>query len=431
MISPLCVVEPLSKPPGWDDPPDNSHARAAVEFISRCPNTKGQVGSILGDSWLDWEDRLTRLIFGTVDDEGYRLIEEVYAEMAKKTGKSMWSAAVGLDCMAVDEEQGGEQYSAGYNEHQAKVVWLIAKRMIELDHLSPNPLGLADYLVIREYRNEILCPDTGSVWTPLSRGDRGKHGFNPSVVVFDELHEQPTGEMLSTCKDSMGARRQPLLLEITNAGHDRETVCYRQRTYTLQVNSGAITAPSFLGVIYGADPEDDWTAPETWRKAHPGLDVTVSEEWMAERIKKAKAVPADQNTVLRWQLSIWTQQVTRWLDPAKWESAAEEIDWDDYARMTCYGGLDLGSVSDLTAWALVFPDRADPELLRVKCRAWCPEARLVDRTNPYRNQYQAWARDNWLETTPGNVTDYRAVQAAIAEDAKRFGLVDMGMDVGS
>jgi len=424
----LAPTEPLSKPPGWDDPPDNSHARAALEFISRCPNTKGPVGSVLGDSWLDWEDRLTRLIFGTVDEDGYRIIQEAYAEMPKKTGKSHKEAADGLYVMTTDDEQGGELYSAAYNEKQAKVVWLIAKRMIELDRLSPIPLGLADYLIIKEYRNEILCPETGAIWTPLSKGETGKHGFNPSMVIFDELHEQPTGDMLSACKESMGARRQPLLIEITNAGFDKETVCYRQRDYTKKVNSGIVDDPTFLGVIFGVEEQEDieaWQEPDTWKRAHPGLGVTVSESWMAARAKKAEAVPAEQSEFQRWQLCIWTGSKTRYLPQGKWEVCSGHVDEDALRGIACYSGLDLADQSDMAALVHAFPvDGA----LEVVPRIWIPEDTIETRSKDDGVPYRDWLKQGLVIATPGNWIDFSFIEETIKADAEKFDIQEIGYD---
>lgn len=435
------IDAPLSAPPGWDDPPPaEGPALRAREFLRRIPHTKGELAAqrlTLGDSWLPWQEKLTRHLFGTLDEYGRRRYTTVYVEMPKKTGKSTYSAALALYLLAMDDEYGGEVYSAAYNEKQAKVVWNIAREMV--DKFDPRlPVGrdgqpvrlfLGREIDTRKaYQNMIECPRLGATYEPLSKGERGKHGFNPSAVIFDELHEQPDRAMFDTIRDSMGARAQPLLFCITNAGVDRESVCYMQREYAMRVNAGEIDDPTFLGLIYGAPEDADWTEPEVWRKAHPGLGVTVPESKVATLCEQAKAQPTAQNTFKRWQLSIWTQQVTRWIDPARWDAARERIDWSDMEGARCYGGLDIGSVSDLTAWVIAFPDADDPELVRLKCVAWCPEEQLWDRKNIYREQYQAWQRDGWLKTTPGKVIDHTAVKRQIVEDAETFGLVDMWVD---
>lgn len=85
-------------------------------------------------------------------------------------------------------------------------------------------------------------------------------------------------------------------------------------------------------------------------------------------------------------------------------------------------------MSDLTAWVLVFPHEDDPETIDVLCRFWVPEARLHDNQNRYRDQYRAWAKQGFLQVTPGNATDYGFVKRQILEDAKKFNLVDLNID---
>lgn len=417
---------PLSAPDGWDDPPDNEAARKALRFIKACPHVQGEAakrGLTLGDTWLDWEDRLTRHLFGTVDERGRRVYQTVYAEQPKKAGKSTYLAALMLYLLGPDGEPGGQLYSAAYKKDQAKVVWKIAKAMIEASRSLERKLEVVDY------KNELRCPKWGSVYKPITRKAAGQHGFNPSAVAFDELHTQPDRDLWDTIDDSMGARTEPLLFAITNAGHDRQSICYEQREYAIANNRGEFDDPKFLGVVYGAHPEEDdpW-AEETWRRANPGLGTTVSVEWMRSKAEQARRVPSKQNAFKRWQLGIWTEQDTRWLTPEMWDDAEREYTEQDLEGQRCYGGLDLGAVSDLTAWVLVFPDADDPERVRVVCRAWCPEDRLWDDTNRYRDRYQVWKREGWLETVPGDAMEYGPVKRQIRADAEQFDLRDIALD---
>lgn len=424
----LGTNDPLSAPPDWHDPPPASDpdVARALRNIQAMPVTKGEAAArrqTLGDTWMAWQDCLVRHLFGTKRADGRRQYEIVYAEMPKKSGKSHLAAALALYMLGGQGEYGGEVYSAGYNQKQAKVTWGIGLDMLDL---QPE---LRQHFDDKAYRNEILCPELNGVWEPLTKQDLGQHGFNPYVCVFDELHTQQSRDMWDAIKRSQGARREPLLFAITNAGYNRDSLCYHIREYAMAVNRGEVDDPSFLGVIFGADPEeDDWTAEDTWRKANPGLGVTARVGRVAQECEEAKAQPSAQNSFKRWHLSIWTQQDTRWLRPDDWQRCKANFAEQDMLGRTCYGGLDIGSVEDLTAWVKVFPDAGNPELVRVTCQAWCAESRLTDRQNPYRAQYQAWARAGWLHTTPGDVLDYAPVKAKITADAKDYGLVDMAID---
>lgn len=430
----LGTDEPFSAPTNWDDPPDNEAAQDALTFIKSCPATVDGIrvnrGDPLGSAWLRWEDKLVRHLFGTLtEDNRTRKYRTVYCEMPKKTGKSHLAAAIALYCLIADDEYGGQVYSAGFNQKQAKVVWEIA---LDMARIAP---WLKKRLDLKEYRNQILCPPMNGKYEPLTSQDLGQHGFNPSAVIFDELHTQKNREMYDTIDRSMVARREPLLFAITNAGVDRESVCYSKRKYAIQVNEGSIEDERFLGLIYAADPEHgEWTEPETWKRANPSLGVTVPLERVREDCESAQAEPSAQNSFKRWSLSIWTQASERWIKPDDWDDCYEPFDVGDLRGHECYGAIDVGAVDDLTAWALIFPDPDDRERVRVVCRAWCPEARLYDRSNPYRQQYQAWARGGWLSVVRGSegktaeVMGTGPVKNQVLEDASNFGLVDLAVD---
>lgn len=456
------VDEPLSAPPDWGDPPepswydlrepiqdalrrgdgegyerlvgtsdDPNQPAHALAFIAQCPLTTDEErrkGRRLGSEgiWLPWQDRLTRHLYGTRAADGTREVEEVYAEMPKGAGKSTYLAALMLYELK-HGAYGGELYSAAIQLNQAMVVWSIAKTMLDIDD------RLRAGVEVRDYRgcHELEYPPRDSIYMPITGEEDTQHGFNPSVVAFDELHLQKNRGLYDTIDDSMGKRSNPLLFEITNSGHDRNTLCYDQRKYALQNNEGQFDDPQFLGVVYGAPEEADPWDPETWKRANPGIGTTVSLDWLAQKAEKAQRIPSKQNAFRRWQLGQWTSAETKWIRPADWDEAEEHYRETQLEGMRCYGGLDLGESHDLSAWVMLFPDEEDPQKVRVLCRAWCPEERLHADDNPYRDQYRTWADEGWMNVSPGQVMDYMepgGVQDQVAADADRFGLVQMAVD---
>ena len=99
-----------------------------------------------------------------------------------------------------------------------------------------------------------------------------------------------------------------------------------------------------------------------------------------------------------------------------------------YHGRLAFGGIDLSSVSDLTVWVLIFPDPEEWERLDVLCRIWCPEARLTDRKNKYRAQYQGWAREGYISATEGNAIDYDYIRYQIVKDAQVINIDSIGID---
>ena len=107
-----------------------------------------------------------------------------------------------------------------------------------------------------------------------------------------------------------------------------------------------------------------------------------------------------------------------------WQKTAEK-----YAGRWCVGGIDLSAVSDLTVWVMAFPDDKTPDLIDIIARVWCPESRLHDIKNKYRDQYQSWERTGFLTTTKGDAVDYDFVRARVVEDAKTFNIARIGVDM--
>lgn len=393
-------------------------ADVAVEFFGALRQTKGRwAGEPL--HLLPWQERIIRDLFGTLRPDGTRQYRTAYIEIPRKAGKSTLSAAIAL-YLLFEGEPGAEVYSAAADRDQARIVFEQAKAMVEG---SPELSRHAD-----TYRNSIVVPRLGASYRVLSADAPTKHGLNAHGIVFDELHAQPNRALWDVLTTSVGAREQPMVVAITTAGYDRESICYELHDYALKVRDGVIEDPSFYPVVFAAGEVAPWDEPETWYAANPSLGVTVSEEFYASEARRAREMPAYQNTFRRLYLNQWTQQATRWIDLSLWDENGGEVDERRLAGRTCYGGLDLAAVSDLTAWAMVFPHDDDPDALDIVCRFWCPERRLNDSSNRYRDQYRQWAREGWLTVTPGDATDYAYVREQILRDATTYQVVDMNVD---
>jgi phage terminase large subunit-like protein len=291
---------------------------------------------------------------------------------------------------------------------------------------------------IQVFRNNLSRSDTYQKYEPLGADEDTMDGLNVHGAIIDELHAHKTRGVYDVIDTATGARRQPMIYAITTAGTDQTdaSICWEQHIYAEQVLRGTIQDDGFFALIFALDESDDWKVEQHWYKANPNLGVSKKLDYMRRQAKKAEHMPGFLNTFLRLELNRWTNQATRWIDLGQWDAqAGPVIDESALAGRVCYGGLDLSSVSDITAWVLLFPE-PDGEGLTIVCRLWCPEARLnihedVEtgrRRNRYGEAYQVWARDGVLLTTPGNAIDYTTIQAQIVEDAKRFSLQSIGID---
>jgi phage terminase large subunit-like protein len=185
---------------------------------------------------------------------------------------------------------------------------------------------------------------------------------------------------------------------------------------------------TWFGFVASIDEGDDWKDPKVWAKANPNFGVSVKEDDLARKAERAAHLPAQQNAFKRLHLDVWTQQTDRWIDLDLWDQNAGVVDEDDLVGRLCYGGLDLSSVSDITAWVMVFPYDDDDQELDVLARFWVPEEKLLDDANKYADQYRMWVDQGYLTKTDGNAVDYRFIGKQILDDAQKFRLENMNVD---
>lgn len=295
----------------------------------------------------------------------------------------------------------------------------VAKRMVEAEPRLKRRCKI--------YRRAITVEASGSSYHVLSSDAPRHHGKNSHGILFDELHVQPNRELWDTMSTSTGARRQPILLAITTAGFDRNSICWEQHDYAEKVREGIVDDPTFLGLIYAAHEDDDWLDEEVWKKANPNLGISKKMEYMREEAAAAAETPARQNTFRRLELDQWTEQATRFLAMDRWDRCAGAVpSHEQLEDLSCWGGLDLAATTDVCAFAKVF--RLEGGLVAVKMRYWIPEATVELRSRRDRVPYQAWADHRQVIVTPGEVADYGAIREQVLQDAEDFDLRETAVD---
>ena len=396
---------------------DEAAAQRAVDFFERyLRHIKGEwAGQPL--FLLPWqEDDVIRPLFGWKRADGTRKYRRAYIEVPRKQGKSTLCAGIGLYLLFADQEPGAEIYSAASDREQAAIVFDLAKTMAEL-----NP-SLAKRS--STYMRSIVVPATSSSYKVLSAESYTKHGFNSHGLIFDELHAQPNRELWDVLTTSMGARRQPLVVAITTAGWDRNSICWEQHEYAEKVRDGIIDDPAFLPVIYNAAGLD-WKTSEAWAKANPSLGVTVKLDFLEAECKRAQEVPGYQNTFRRLYLNEWTQQSERWLDMGTWDACGGPVDPIALEKRTCFGGLDLSATTDVTSLVLAFPGAAPIDVLSWH---WIPQESARKRAEKDRVPYPDWIRDGHMEATEGNVVDYDVIRERLNQLRERYNILEVAID---
>ena len=405
---------------------------------------------------------ITWVLMGWYKIDGTRRFRKAYDEEARKSSKTTYVGGIAAYFLIADGEESADVFCAAVKRDQAKLVWDNVKNLTKDTGFSKN---------ITYFTNRLYVEATNSKCEPLSSDAKSLDGLDTHFASLDELHAHPNGEVYNLIDDSIGARRQPMIFVITTAGFNQTGVCYEMRDYLTKILKGTIQDDSFFGIIFTLDTkkdwpdlkekreelqegevhEDDWTNEDVWVKAAPAIIGTTESgkkfgideqgnpvpgymtkiEDMRDKCRIAQQVPSEQNNFLTKRLNIWTQSENRWIDLALWDlNNVRPVTEDTCRGRQCVGGIDLSAISDLTVWGMIFRDEQDKDLVDILFRVWCPEARLFDTKNKYRDQYKAWKEQGYLITTPGDAMDYDQIRANIVADNLKFQIQSISVDRG-
>jgi phage terminase large subunit-like protein len=371
---------------------------------------------------------LTMPIFGWKRAaDGFRRFRKVFAFLPKGAGKSPWASGTGLYLMLCDQEPAAEIYALATDKGQARVVHTNAKIMVEA---SPELAAMCEVL-----RDSIYQFETRSVYQVLSADATTKHGFRPHGAIFDEFHGQPNRDLYEAIKKSMVKRRQPLLLMVTHAGTDDESICYEEYEYAKRVLSGTLRDPTCLPVIFELRDGEPWSAPATWARVNPGHGITVQASAIAAEAAEAEAEPRKRNDFLRFHCNKWTNQATAWIPLNWWDACRAPLPSEEALRQADAAmGLDLAQKYDLACLSVVFrfpaeaplpveladaapADTAVPALRTVNLNYriaivpffWIPRETMAEHERFDGVPYSQWTASGLVTATEGAVIDYSRI----------------------
>jgi len=387
---------------------------------------------------LPFQQFIVGNLFGWKTADGFRRFRTAYIEAAKGNGKSPLAAGIGLYGLVADGEPGAEIYSAATTRDQAGILFRDAKAFVD-----GSPALLRRLTVDK---GNIAYTAKNSFFRPVSSEHRALDGKRPHIALIDEIHEHPSAMVVDKMRAGTKGRTQALIFEITNAGYDRHSVCYQHHEYTEKILEGVIENDAWFGFMTGLDvcescsadgksiptdgcPDcDSWKDESKWGKANPGLDVIIPRKYLREQVAEATEMPSKENIVKRLNFCIWTESVTKWLSMEKWAACGDAVDAEALKGRTCYGGLDLSSVSDITAWVKVFPPDIIGGKYSVLCRFFIPEDNMRERIRKDKVPYDVWTKQGFITATPGGIIDYAYVLDAIRQDAEDYDIAELAFD---
>lgn len=276
-----------------------------------------------------------------------------YTELARKSGKTVFSAGKSLYHLVADGVTDPEVLYLASTKEQAGTALRYAKSIV-----NNSPI-IHKKVIVRQYRlnceREIDSGRSIGLLKTLASNAEKLDSYSPSYVLIDEYHAHPTDEIFKVMKSGTGSRKDPLIDIITTAGFELSRPCYKYRETSINVLRGEVVADNLFTMIFTLDEGDDYTDSSLWIKSNPALGHIIDLDYLKEEFNDAKITPSLLNNFLTKNLNLWVSNEQNWIEEKVLESSfKKEIDINDFKGQDCYIGLDLSSTRDLTSASLVF-----------------------------------------------------------------------------
>lgn len=405
-----------------------------------------------------WQREALLPFYGSVEEndqaELIRSYQYLYLEIPKKNGKTELSAALGLYHLLADGEPNPQIYICAADRDNASICYNAMTGMVEAQS------WLSDRVKLVPSRKEIQLRSGAGYIKVLSAEAYSKHGYNPSCVIFDELHAQPNRALWDIMTFGAGsARRQPVWIVLTTAGDDpdRKSIgweIHEQCRRILAARGGtgdpADDNPIWWPVMYGMpdDPEEieeiDIYDEAVWKRCNPSIGTTVPLRTIRQEAREARQSEAKER-LFRWlRLNQWiATKSIGWLpltlyDRTQYHVPALEQVYkgnalrarirDSLKGKRCFGGLDLSTTTDLSAFVLEFPPQPGLTCWVTLFWAWRPGEGVVDAEKRDHVPYSDWARARYLSLCDGDMVDFMEIEETIRQAARTYRLECLGVD---
>lgn len=404
---------------------DEQAAQKAIDFFPEClRHIEGELGGKPFEL-QPWQQSIVGNTFGWKRPDGTRRYRIVSVWVPGKNGKTPLAAGIGLYIWVCDNEPGAQVVNFAFTVPQASLLWRWTRGFTEAEPELSQRIK-----IYTATHTMTLKAQEASFFRTIALEAGGVHGFNLHGAIGDELHAIKDAEAVRIIKTRFASRRNPLLVFISTAGWDRNSIGYEEYVYARKVRDGVIKDPYYLPVIYEAEERDDWTSEKVWAKANPNLGYSVKLDYLREQCDKAQKLPAYENTFRQLHLNQWTEQAVRWIPMRAWDACNEELDLEYLKGRLCIAGMDLASVRDTTALVLVFPVN-ETKKFHILPHIFIPEEGAREREDVDQVPYREWAKQGWVTMTPGSATDYEYVYQRFEQYCSQYRVHELVYDAWS
>lgn len=358
--------------------------------------------------------------FRVRDDAERRRFTTALFAVARKNAKSTLAAGIMLYVMCEEGEAGGQIYTAATTGDQAKIVFRIAKAMVEKSADLRNCYGIMAFaLEIKRYA-------TDSFFKYINAKASTQDGLNPQAFVLDELHAHKTHDLKNVLTDAAGSRGNPLFLYTTTEGFETPGPWPEERQFAKNILMGVVEADHYLAVIYSVDEEDkalgtkqdDDFDESKFRKANPLYDSNpILRDALRKLVIEVKQQPGKLGEFRIKRLNRQSSAAKTWIDILKWRQCDGPVDLQFLQGYPCWGAFDLASTADMAAWCLLWYAEGEWYCL---VRYFVPQVQASQRAERRSVPYQAWIDAGHVIATEGDRIDYDVIAKVVMEDYRMF-----------
>lgn len=397
-------------------PFDEDKAEKYLRVVQKFNHITGHWGT-KNVTFEPWQNFIFMNIIGFINPvTTFRRFRVAHIEVPRGQGKSLMASQALLYFLSLDNPKGNEISCFATKADQARIVLDSARNMAKENRSFLKSTGTT------VLAHKIIHEKSNSMARAMSSEDKGLDGLKDILSIIDELHSV-TAELFDVVSSGMSKRADSLMLCITTAGFDLESVGYSQSTYAKKVSLGEVEDDQFFAAVYTIDEGDDIYSEDTWRKANPGYGISVDPTTFSAKAKKTLDVPRDLPNFKVKHLNTWLSEANAYYDQAKWDTCADtNLKLEHFHGQKCKMGVDLASKIDLCSLAYVFYKDG---IYHCFDKSFIPQDRVKElRNSMYDNAIGA----GHLFTMPGEAIDQEKIIAQILEDKKNFKVDEIMFD---
>lgn len=400
------------------------HGERAVKFLRALKHPKS---GLPGRAFqLDpWQERIVRRIYGPRHPDGTRIVKTVVLLLPRGNRKTSLAAALALmHTLGPERVPAGEVVSAASDREQARIAFREAWGIVR----AHSNLSAPAITRVVDSRHIITNARHGTTYHAISCDADRQHGSTPSFVLADELHAWKKRDMWDVLRSGLVKTPGSLLIVATTAGRGQENIAHDIVEDARKVARGEVVDPSILPILFEAGKDEDWRDEAVWHRVNPGLAHGYPDiEGLRQLAREGERRPGDREAFRQLSLNVWLDHsADPFVDMGVYDEGAAPVDLDALEGEPCWLGVDLSSNDDLTCIVAAWRDGEDGYI--VWPWFFCPADNLRARADRDGVPYPTWADGGFIIPTPGNVVDFRAVEATIRDLCARFRVREIAFD---